>query len=202
MRLVEDIARPEVVLKDYVLTEELAKLFDEALMLIRAAVEKGSSQAVYLHGSFGSGKNHFMAVLHLILAGHPAARAIPELAWVIAKHNSWLAGKRFLLVPYHMIGAHDMESGILGGYVDFIRSKYPDAPTPPMYVSAAIIAQAEAERANYGDELFFKRSSLSGSADPNCQLCGSAAGSAGTDRRPRKKGKKEKRTGTFSSSWR
>jgi hypothetical protein len=157
LRLVEDIARPEVVLKDYVVTEELAKHFDEALMLIRAAVENRSSQAVYLHGSFGSGKSHFMAVLHLILAGHPAARAIPELAWVIAKHNSWLAGKRFLLVPYHMIGAHDMESGILGGYVDFIRGKYPNAPTPPVYVSAAIIAQAEAERANYGDELFFKR---------------------------------------------
>lgn len=157
LRLVEDIARPEVVLKDYVVTEELAKLFDEALTLIRAAVEKRSSQAVYLHGSFGSGKSHFMAVLHLILAGHPAARAIPELAWVIAKHNSWLAGRRFLLVPYHMINAHDMESGILGGYVDFIRGKYPDAPTPPVYVSAAIIAQAEAERANYGDELFFKR---------------------------------------------
>ena len=27
-----------------------------------------------------------------------------------------------------MIGAHDMESGILGGYVDFIRRTHPDAP--------------------------------------------------------------------------
>jgi hypothetical protein len=36
-----------VVLKDYVVTEELAKHFDEALMLIRAAVENRSSQAVY-----------------------------------------------------------------------------------------------------------------------------------------------------------
>ena len=69
---------------------------------------------------------------------------------VIQKHNDWLAGKKFLLVPYHMINAHDMESGVLGGYVDFIRRKHPDAPIPPVYMSAAIITQAEAERASYG----------------------------------------------------
>ena len=56
---------------------------------------------------------------------------------MIQKHNDWLAGKRFLLVPYHMINAHDMESGVLGGYVDFIRRKHPQAPIPPVYMSAA-----------------------------------------------------------------
>ena len=76
---------------------------------------------------------------------------------MIQKHNDWLSGKRFLLVPYHMINAHDMESGVLGGYVDFIRRKNPDKPIPPVYMSAAIIDQAAAERSNYGDEAFFKR---------------------------------------------
>lgn len=157
LRLSEDIERPDLVLAHYVVTPELAKNFDAALSFIRSAVQGRTSKATYLHGSFGSGKSHFMAVLHLILQGHAAARAIPELAPVIQKHNDWLAGKRFLLVPYHMINAHDMESGILGGYVDFIRRKHPDKPTPPVYMSAAIIGQAEAERANYGDEAFFKR---------------------------------------------
>ena len=157
LRLSEDIEHPDVVLGNYVVTPELAKNFDAALTFIRSAVQGRTSKATYLHGSFGSGKSHFMAVLHLILQGHPGARAIPELAGVIQRHNDWLAGKRFLLVPYHMINAHDMESGILGGYVDFIRRKHPDQPVPPVYMSAAIIAQAEAERANYGDEAFFKR---------------------------------------------
>ena len=157
LKLSEDIEYPERVLENYVVTPELAKNFDAALTFIRSAVQGRTSKATYLHGSFGSGKSHFMAVLHLILQGHPGARAIPELAWVIQKHNDWLAGKRFLLVPYHMINAHDMESGILGGYVDFIRRKHADKPVPPVYMSAAIIAQAEAERANYGDEAFFKR---------------------------------------------
>ena len=157
LKLSEDIEYPERVLKNYVVTPELAKDFDAALTFIRSAIQGRTSKATYLHGSFGSGKSHFMAVLHLILQGNPAARAIPELASVIQKHNDWLAGKRFLLVPYHMLNSHDMESGVLGGYVDFIRRKHPDKPTPPVYMSAAIIAQANAERANYGDEAFFKR---------------------------------------------
>ena len=157
LRLAEDIKRPEVVLDNYVVTPELAKCYDAALSFIGSSVQNRTSKATYLHGSFGSGKSHFMAVLHLILQGHPVARGIPELAPVIQKHNEWLAGKKFLLVPYHMIGAHDMESGILGNYVEFMRVTHPDAPTPPVYVSAAIINQVQAERSNYGDELFFKR---------------------------------------------
>ncbi|QDU98792.1 phage resistance protein [Lignipirellula cremea] len=157
LRLAEDIKRPDVVLDTYVVTEDLAKHFDEALTLLRSAVQNRSSQATYLHGSFGSGKSHFMAMLHLILQGNLTARGIPELAWVIQKHNDWLEGKKFLLVPYHMIGAHDMESGVLGNYVEFMRRTHSDAPIPPVYVSAAIINQVQAERSNYGDELFFKR---------------------------------------------
>lgn len=157
LRLAEDIDRPEVVLDHYVVTPELATCFDSALSFIGNAVQNRSSKASYLHGSFGSGKSHFMAVLHLILQGNTAARSIPELAAVIQKHNAWLGGKKFLLVPYHMIGAHDMESGILGNYVDFMRRTHPEAPTPPVYLSASLIEQAQNERENYGDEPFFKR---------------------------------------------
>ncbi|MCY2989104.1 MAG: DUF6079 family protein, partial [Planctomycetota bacterium] len=157
LKLVEDIKRPEVVLDNYVVTPELAKNFDAALTFIRSALEGRTSKATYLHGSFGSGKSHFMAVLDLILEGNPAARGIPELAWVIQKHNDWLAGKKFLLVPYHMINSHDMESGVLGGYVDFTRQDHPEAPVPPVYMSASIVAQAGRERESYGNEPFFKR---------------------------------------------
>jgi len=33
-----------------------------------------------------------------------------------------------------MIGSNDMESGILGGYVDFIRRVHPNAPIPGVYL--------------------------------------------------------------------
>ena len=157
LKLTEGVNDAAETLKEYVVTPELVKCFDAALSFIRSAVLGGTSKATYLHGSFGSGKSHFMAVLHLILQDNPAARGIPELAPVIQKHNDWLAGRKFLLVPYHMIGAHDMETGILGNYVEFIRRTHPGAPTPPVYISAAIIEQARAERDNYGDEPFFRR---------------------------------------------
>src|SRR5688572_10607943 len=78
LRLAEDINRPEVVLDNYVVTPELRACFDAALSFIGNAIRGRSSKATFLHGSFGSGKSHFMAVLHLILQGHAAARSIPE----------------------------------------------------------------------------------------------------------------------------
>jgi predicted ATPase len=62
-----------------------------ALGFIQQAVQTGGSKAAYLHGSFGSGKSHFMAVLNLLLAGNTQARATPELADVVARH-SWTKG--------------------------------------------------------------------------------------------------------------
>lgn len=157
LHLAEDVGRPEVVLKNYVVTPELKVCYDDALAFIRSAVEGRTSKAAYLHGSFGSGKSHFMAVLHLILLGNAAARGIPELAPVIQKHNSWITGKKFLLVPYHMIGAHDMESGILGGYVEFIRRTHPDAPIPGVYLAEGLFRDAQALRGTLGDAKFFEK---------------------------------------------
>jgi hypothetical protein len=59
----------------YVVTEDLRRNFDEALGMIGHAVTSGRSQAKFLHGSFGSGKSHFMAVLREILRHNPQARA-------------------------------------------------------------------------------------------------------------------------------
>ena len=68
LRLTEGVTRPEETLRDYVVTPQPATCFDQALAFIRSALDSRSSKAVYLHGSFGSGKSHFMAVPHLPLA--------------------------------------------------------------------------------------------------------------------------------------
>src|SRR5262245_41966439 len=92
LRLSEGVTRADDTLRDYVVTPELRACFDNALSFIRSALEDRTSKASYLHGSFGSGKSHFMAVLHLILQGNTAARSIVELAPVIARHNPWITG--------------------------------------------------------------------------------------------------------------
>jgi hypothetical protein len=117
---------------NYVVTDQLAA--STTLGFIRPAVGGRNSKAAYLHGSFGAGKSHFMAVLHLLLQHDARARAQEGLAEVCVKHG-WVQGKKFLLVPYHMIGARDMESAILGGYADHVRRVHPDAPWPGIYLA-------------------------------------------------------------------
>lgn len=157
LRLAEGVNRAEETLRDYVVTPELADCFDNALSFIRSALQDNTSKASYLHGSFGSGKSHFMAVLHLILQGNTTARSIPELAPAIRKHNAWIGGKKFLLVPYHMIGATDMEAGILGGYADFVRRTHPDAPVPGVYLAEGLFRDAENLLQQMGDAPFFEK---------------------------------------------
>ncbi|MFW6695732.1 hypothetical protein [Streptomyces sp. MAR4 CNX-425] len=139
---------------EYVVTELLAKEFDKALRLVRGAVRKGSSYAAYLHGSFGSGKSHFLTVLHSVLNGDPAALGKPRLREVIAEHADWLPGRKFLMVPYHLIGAANLESALLGGYVKVVRDRHPDESTPSVYKSDALLADARAMWDSVGDEAF------------------------------------------------
>ena len=80
LKLSDGVAHADQTLRDYVVTPQLVDSFNNALGFIQQAVETSASKAAYLHGSFGSGKSHFMAVLNLLLAGNTQARATPELA--------------------------------------------------------------------------------------------------------------------------
>jgi hypothetical protein len=156
LNLSKGVTEPDKTLEQYVVTPQLVACFDDALGFIRQAVEAVSSKACYLHGSFGAGKSHFMAVLHLLLQHNPAVRSMEELAKDCGKHG-WVENKKFLLVPYHMIGARNMESAILGGYVDHVMQVHPTAPLPGVYLADEIFKNAVAWRADLGDEKFFAK---------------------------------------------
>ena len=185
LNLSKGVTEPEKTLEHYVVTPQLAACFDEALSFIRSAIESLSSKACYLHGSFGVGKSHFMAVLDLLLAANLLARAITELAFICEKHR-WMETKRFLLVPYHMIGARSMESAILGGYVDHVQRLHPDAPLPGVYLADEIFANAQQLRERLGDEKFFEDLNrkkdeggrMKDEEDPSLQLSSSSPSSS------------------------
>src|SRR5436190_4527147 len=157
LRLTEGVEKPVDTLRDYVVTPQLVECFDDALRFIKGALDAKSSKAAYLHGSFGSGKSHFMAVLHLLLLNDAGARGIPELAPVVARHTTSTESRRFLLVPYHMIGATSMESAILGHYVEHVRRLHPDAPLPGVFKADGLFADADRLRTQIGDEAFFRQ---------------------------------------------
>lgn len=155
MALKDGVAAAQATLNTYVVTPQLAGCLDDSLALIGSAVGEGSSKGTYLHGSFGSGKSHFMAVLHLLLDGNDHARAKPELAPVIAKHDERLKGRQFLLIPYRLIGADSLEQAVLGGYVDHVRTLHPDAPLPAIFAGDQILTDAKGLRNQLGDQAFF-----------------------------------------------
>jgi len=156
LKLTAGVADPGSTLGSYVVTTELVQNFDDALGFIKGAIDSKKSRGSYLHGSFGSGKSHFMAVLNLLLEGNHEARALPKLASVVQKHDGWLKGKKFLMVPYHMIGAVTLEDKIFSGYVDWVKEHHPDAPIPALFRSQAILENSSGLREKMGDESFFK----------------------------------------------
>lgn len=145
----------EATVRDYVVTDSLARAFDRALGLVENALRSGRSQAAFLHGSFGSGKSHFMAVLHALLGGSPAARGIPELAETIARHDAVLQGRSFLRLAYHLIGAQSLEHALFGGYIRQVRSLHPDAPLAALHHTDGLLDDAANLRRKLGDERFF-----------------------------------------------
>lgn len=168
LNLSKGVTEPEKTLHQYVVTPQLAACFDDALGFIRSSVDAANSKACYLHGSFGSGKSHYMAVLHLLLEHNPAVRSLEYLDKVCARH-AWVEDKKFLLIPYHMIGARNMESAILGGYVDHVMQLHPTAPLPGVYLADEIFKNAQQHRDRLGDEKFFEDLNR-GSAQPRPAL--------------------------------
>lgn len=167
LKLTDGISKPEATLGNYVVTKDLVQNFADALTFIKGAFDPPRSRGTYLHGSFGSGKSHFMAVLNLLLQGNHDARSLPKLDKVITENDAWLKDKRFLMVPYHMIGATTIEEKIFEGYVDWVAEHHPGAPVPPLFRSAAILENAASLRSTMGDDLFFEKlnESKSGGSD-------------------------------------
>lgn len=156
LKLAEGLEAPAETLRQYVVTPQLARAFDEALGFVEAAVQGKTSRAAYLHGSFGSGKSHFMAVLHLLLNGHAMARSLPRLQEPLAKHPG-LDGRKFLLVPFHMIGMRTLEQALFGGYAQHVARLHPNEPPPGVYRTEDLFENARSLRAGLGDAAFFAR---------------------------------------------
>lgn len=142
-------------LKEYVVTDALAGNFDQALGIVERALATGQSMGAYLEGSFGSGKSHFMAVLHAILRGDGAARNKDGLREVVLRHDDGLSGRRLLPLAFHLLGAESFEERVFGSYVQQIRRLHPEAELPRVHQTDGLLIDADRHRARMGDEDFF-----------------------------------------------
>lgn len=150
---------------DYVVTPAIATAFDQALALISDALDTGLNRGAFLAGSFGSGKSHFMAVLHAILRHDPHARAHRDLQGVITRHDAQLEGKNFLPLSFHFLDGRSMEHVLFDGYVRQIRDRHPEAALPAVYQADALLQNAESLRRSMGDDAFLARLGEEGASD-------------------------------------
>jgi phosphotransferase system HPr-like phosphotransfer protein len=157
LRLTEGVqgSHRDQTVADYVVTEQLATSFDQALDLVVGALRDNNSRAAFLHGSFGSGKSHFMAVLYALLGHDVDAWSKEKLAPVVNRHDQDLTDKKILRLAYHFLDADAVEDCILGGYVEQIRALHPDCLLPAVHASDGLLADAEGLRTRMGDETFF-----------------------------------------------
>ncbi|WP_168625653.1 hypothetical protein [Cryobacterium sp. BB307] len=155
IKLDESVARHEQTIKDYVVTDAIAAAIGQGLDLVASALQGQSSRGAFLDGSFGAGKSHYMAVLHLLLSGSVPARQIPGLAPVIASRQDTLE-RKLLVLDYNLLGARSFEDAIFGGYIDTIARQHPGAPAPVLHASDSLIADARGLRVRMGDEAFFE----------------------------------------------
>ena len=166
-------------LDEYVVTDALVQAFDDALGIVADAIGSGVSRGAFLTGSFGSGKSHFMAVLHALLRNEPAARAKQKLQPVIDKHDPQLSSKTVLPLAFHLLGAKTMEQALFDGYLRQIQALHPGAPLPAIHKSDRLLDDGDAMRARLGDDEFFaglnKGNQGEGANDPWASL--TAAGS-------------------------
>ena len=180
LRLTDSVGSGAAVqrtMDEYVVTPALAESFDAALGLVAEALGSGISRGAFLSGSFGSGKSHFMAVLHALLRKDPAARQKVELQPVVARHDAALHDKKVLPLVFHLLGAESMEKALFDGYLRQIRQLHPGAPLPAVHQSDALLADAERYRSDVGDDRFFAglNGDAGGAPDPWAAVLGAGS---------------------------
>ncbi|MGK0716483.1 hypothetical protein ACR5KS_10565 [Leucobacter sp. W1153] len=154
IKLDEGVARHQQTIRDYVVTDAIATAIGEGINLVASSLSRQSSRGAFLDGSFGSGKSHYMAVLHLLLSGNIEARQIPGLAPVVAAHQDTLE-RKLLVLDYNLLGARSFEDAIFGGYLETISRVHPEASAPVLHASDSLLGDARSLRARMGDDAFF-----------------------------------------------
>jgi hypothetical protein len=153
-KLAEAVNEPERVAESYVVTPALVGAFDKGLAMVGRAVAERKSVAAFVHGSFGSGKSHFMAMLHFLVTGEEHAWRHALLHPLRTKHA--FAGKRKVLpLVFHMVGHASLAEAVAKRYLAVLRERHPGASVPPVFADEALFEDARRLLETLGDEKFF-----------------------------------------------
>ena len=163
VKLTDTVLRPAETAQSFVVTDRLADAFDHALGIVNVALRDRQSKASYVHGSFGSGKSHFMGLLSLLLRGNEEAWRVKELHALRPKYD-FVGKKKLVELHFHMVDKRGIEDAVFDQYLRFVREQHPSADLPGLFADESLFTDAARMLAELGDERFFARMNAQGPA--------------------------------------
>lgn len=99
---------------DYVVTPAVAAELPRILDDMQQVFHRGEEYGRFIHGSFGSGKSHFMTMLSLLIEGASAAwdKPDPNFVQLRPKHQKWLGEAKLLVVRLHMLSVRGKDTSL------------------------------------------------------------------------------------------
>lgn len=188
-----DPASDEVrqLVNDYVITPAVEKELPRILDDMKQVFDRGEEYGRFIHGSFGSGKSHFMTMLALLLEG--AAPAWTKFRPLLNAHRAakqskgaeaidqeaWLGQAGLLVVRIHMLSVRGKNTGLDRAVYDgFNQALKRRNKTPFEFLNVdAIFEEVRREAKEYGD-IVWKRLEAEGIVGGREEFEGVVAGSA------------------------
>lgn len=155
IKLAEAVHRPETLLATYAITPDVHTALDRGLAFIGKALAEQCNVATFVHGSFGSGKSHYMGVVSLLAGDDARAWQEPAVHDLRAKHP-WVTTKKLLRLHLNMIDAPSLGERVFRAYLAVTQAAHPEASIAPLFADASLFANAKALRTTLGDAKFFE----------------------------------------------
>jgi hypothetical protein len=165
------------LVEEYVLTPAVTQEIPRILQFMRDIWSRGEELGWFIHGSFGSGKSHFMSFLGMLLedvevAWSKPSEAIQKLA---GSHRPWVREARPLVVRIHMLSARGndaLDRAVYEAFSDTLKRRG-KAPFEYLHVEG-ILEEMRQEAEQYGDTFWqlLSQHGLLGSREDFDELAG------------------------------
>jgi len=157
---------------DYVITPAVEKELPRILDDMKQVFDRGEEYGRFIHGSFGSGKSHFLTMLSLLIEGAPPAwkKFRPLLnahrdeqlskSRDAADHEAWLTKAGLLVVRIHMLSVRGKKTGLDRAIYEGFNAalKRRNKPAFEFLNVEAIFEEVRREAKEYGDIVWKKLS--------------------------------------------
>ncbi len=155
----------EHLARDYVITPAVEKEMPRILDDMKQVFDRGEEYGRFIHGSFGSGKSHFMTMLSLLVEGAaPAWKKFRPLlnahrdgkaskGTEATDHEAWLTNAALLVVRIHMLSVRGKSTGFdRAVYEGFNAALKRRGKAPFEFLNVdAIFEEVRREAKEYGD---------------------------------------------------